>query len=184
MCTNASFSYGFSNHPNGTNWKIASFSMWETWQKTLAGGDEEQILPCCQSTTCIVMLWHFKHLECTLCFEASSFPQEENYQSTQRAAVAWRLVRRVCDCKVASLTPQTIWEYVRWGSRMRNTLSSPQQLLLKCPYVRFSKLSSGNSLVIVGSSHQMRLSLCGESPRCIIGNMLFISLPGMKFKRE
>lgn len=73
-----------------------------------------------------------------------------------------------------------------WGSRVRNTLSSPQQqLLLKCPYVRFFKLSSGgNSLVIVGSSHQMRLSLCGQSPRRIIGNMLFISLPGMKFKRE
>lgn len=42
-----------------------------------------------------------------------------------------------------------------------------------------SKWSSGNSVVIVGSSQQMRLSLCVESLRQIIGNMLFISLPGM-----
>lgn len=57
--------------------KNASLPVWETRQKIFAGNGEEWNLPRCQSATCIVMLWHFKHLECTLCFEASSFPQEE-----------------------------------------------------------------------------------------------------------
>lgn len=44
---------------------------------TLACGSVEQILPLCKSTTCIVVLWHSEHLESTLWFKASSFPQEE-----------------------------------------------------------------------------------------------------------
>lgn len=102
------------------------FSVQQTWRKILAGSDEEKDPPHCQSTTCIVMLWHFKHLECTLCFEACSFSSRRNYQSTRKAAVAWRLVRKVCDCKVASLTPPSWPSGNIWvGGGERETLSPP-----------------------------------------------------------
>lgn len=74
MCTDASFPCEFFDQHQI---KKSLISVWETWQRILAGSGEDWNLPRCQSTTCIVMLWHFKHLECTLCFEASSFPQDE-----------------------------------------------------------------------------------------------------------
>lgn len=63
----------------------ASLSVWETWQKIVLGSGEERNLTRCQSTTCIVMLWHFKHLECTLCFDAFSFfcPEEITNQQSR-----------------------------------------------------------------------------------------------------
>lgn len=103
-------------------------------------------------------------------FWSIPFSTGRNYQSTRRAAVAWRLVRSVCDCKVASLTPQTIWGYQRWGRWMRKTLSPPlNNCCWSAPYVRqpASKWSSGNSLLMLGSSHRMRLSLGVETPRWI-----------------
>lgn len=108
MCKNASFSYGYLTIQTAPIEKNASFSMWETWQTMLAGG-EQQILPRCQSTTCIVMLWHFKHLEHTLFFEASSFPQEEN--TNQHGGQLWPEGLR--EGFVTARLPvwlQTIWE--------------------------------------------------------------------------
>lgn len=180
MCTTASFSCGFLTCRTAPNEKclllhVGDLTKDACWQEQGVKSTSLSVYHLhCYVVTLQTSGVHFM-------FWSIQFSTGRNYQSTRRAAVAWRLARRVCDCKVASLTPRTIWEYVRWGRRMRHTLSSPQQLLLKCPYVRqrASKWSRGNSLVMLGSSHQMRLLLCVETPRRV-RYMIFMSLPGLK----
>lgn len=100
--------------------KSNSLSYGCTGERRLAGRAREQTLPRCQSAICIVLLWHFKHLECTLCFEASSFPQEE-ITNQRKNSCGLRLARGICDCRVASLTLSSTWEYLSWGRGRRNS---------------------------------------------------------------
>ena len=132
-----------------THRKVANEeSLLYSWQQTLAGSDEEPNPPRCQSTICIVVLWHFKHLECTLCFGSIQFSTGRNYQSSRQAAVAPGLVTRVCDCEVASLTLGSIWEQLSRGRWVRNTLISTAAEGPICTVVSFQIIQwhfSGNT---------------------------------------
>ncbi len=103
-------------------------------------------------------------------FWSIQFSTGRNYQSTRRAAVAWRLVRGVCDCKVASLTPQTIWEYDMEEVNEKHSLlpSTTAAEVPICKTASFQMIqwqSSGNT----GQLPLMTLCVrvCAEAPRLI-----------------
>lgn len=146
--------------------KNASYFVWNTWQNIFAGSDKKQNLPFCQSTTCIVLLYPFKHLEFTSCLGASRFSGEKitNPQGRQLwSEVLGGEFVRLQGCQVDSLDHLG---NIRDGGGEWETLSSLEQLLLRCPSVGqwASKWSCGNSLGTLGSSHKKGLPLCVGMP--------------------
>lgn len=156
-CTNTSFSCEFWTNQRH-QMKNASLSVcvcacvWQSRQKILAGSGGERNLPRCQSTTCIVVLWHSKHLECSLCFEASSFLQKEITNQKGR-----QLCLRACKggfvtARLPVWLPRPSGNFWDVGGEWKTLFP---------PFI--FKWSSGNSLVILGRSHGMGLLLCKET---------------------
>lgn len=142
---------------SGTKWKMPLFlcvrvCVWQSRQKILAGSGGERNLPRCQSTTCIVVLWHSKHLECSLCFEGSSFLQKEITNQKGR-----QLCLRACKggfvtARLPVWLPRPSGNFWDVGGEWKTLFP---------PFI--FKWSSGNSLVILGRSHGMGLLLCEET---------------------
>lgn len=118
-------------------WKMPPSSV---RQKTLPGSVEERNLPRCQSTTCIVMLWHSKTSGVHFMFWSIQFFHGTRLPINTEGSCGLKACEEglwLQGCQFDS--PHhlgNLWDCRGGAMRGNDSLQPFQPLLLKCPYVR------------------------------------------------